>query len=273
MTRIELDDPGDPRLARFLGLRDHALRQERERPGGDMAGSFMAEGDVVIARAVAAGVEIDCVLVDARRTDPITALCGREVDVVAGGPAVLEVVTGRPRLRDPIACCIRPPLPTVARLLETATTVLVAEGVNNPTNMGVIVRNAAGLGVDALLVDPTSCDPLYRRAVRVSMGEVFAIPHARTDPLPAALDEIHGQGYRSLALTPSGDGELGDIAFGPDDRVALVVGAEGPGLTDHTLRACTDRVSIPMASGVDSINVASAAAVAAYAIREARRAR
>ena len=271
MTVVEVDDPTDPRVAMFMGLRDHVARQERERPGGDMAAYFLAEGDIVIERASTAGHQLATVLVDARRTRPLPSAIGQADIVILGGPALLREVTGRPKLRDPIAAIVRPAAPDRGALLGLAKTVLVTEGVNNPTNMGVIARCAAALDVDALLYDPTSCDPLYRRAVRVSMGEVFSLSHARTAPMPDAIDELHAAGYETLAVTPSPDGaDVGTLRFDSDDKVALVVGAEGPGLTGATMDRCTRKVAIPMAAGVDSINVGTAVAVAAYALRQSR---
>ena len=136
----------------------------------------------------------------------------------------------------------------------------VLEGVNNHNNLGVIVRNAAGLGIDAVLLDPTSGDPLYRRAIRASMGQVFAIPHARIDALPGGLRSLHEAGVETIALTPSA---TTPIRRPPGGRpVAVVLGSEGPGLTAATQEAATHRMGIAMARDVDSLNVASAAAIA-----------
>ncbi len=273
---IPVDDPTDPRLDVFMGLRDHQLRQARERPGGDMAGSFIGEGDVVIARALAAGHQLESVLVDANRTKGLPELPAHAT-VLAGGAKVLQAVAGRKELRDPIACFIRPPSNDPVDLLRRAKTVLVTEGVNNPTNMGVILRCAAGLGVDAVLVDASSCDPLYRRAVRVSMGEVFAIPHARIGSLgdlseSGGLAMLAQLGFLRLALTPSTTADdLGDLQLDRDQKCAVVIGAEGPGLSDDVLAACDRRLRIVMHAGVDSINVGTAAAIAFFAVGNARR--
>lgn len=264
---ITVDDPEDPAVVPFLGLRDHAVRQVREQPGGDMAGAFMAEGDVVIGRALDAAMTPLAVLMDAKRPSELPDWPDTAPRLHAG-PDVLRSVSGRPRLRDPIAMFVRPEPATAAELLATASTVAVFEGVVNPTNVGVIVRCAAGLGVDAVLVDPTSCDPLYRRAVRVSMGEVFRIPHARIGDLPSSLDVLDAAGFSTLALTPAADAvDIGSIDRTPDRRVAIVIGSEGPGLSAATLERADARVCIPMAAGVDSINVAAAAAIAFQALR------
>lgn len=235
-----------------------------------MAGWFMAEGTVVISRALRAGLEPTAVLCDARRTDAVQPLVPESVAVYAAGPAVLDAVTGRPQLRDPIACFVRPPMPSPASLLADAHTVVVLEGVVNPTNMGVIVRCGAGLGVEAVLLDPTCCDPLYRRSVRVSMGEVFAVPHARLDSFPAGLADVREAGFHVAALTPGDDSQpLDSLVRTPGDRVAILLGTEGPGLSAAALETADSRLQIPMAAGVDSINVGSAAAVAFYALRAA----
>ena len=141
------------------------------------------------------------------------------------------------------------------------------EEVNSPTNLGAVFRSAAGLGMDAVLLSPTSCDPLYRRSVRVSMGEVFAVPYAYLDPWPDALAEVRAAGFRVLALTPAADAvPLQDVVLAPEDRAALLLGAEGPGLTADAMAGSDLRVRIPMAAGVDSLNVAAAAAVACWAV-------
>jgi tRNA G18 (ribose-2'-O)-methylase SpoU len=137
--------------------------------------------------------------------------------------------------------------------------------------MGVIARSAAALGADALLVDPSSCDPLYRRAVRASMGQIFALAHTRLPDLPDGFAELRRAGFEMLALTPGADADdIGDLEVGPRDRIALVLGAEGPGISGPVLAACDRRVRIPMSAGVDSLNVGVAAGVACFAMAAAR---
>lgn len=262
---VDVDDPTDPRLVPWLGLRDHDGRRRREAPGGDMAGHFMAEGDVVIGRAVSAGHRLESVLVDGARTAP-TEWAGDAL-VLRAGPAALTEVCGRPKLRDPIARFVRPPVASVAEAIQGARTIALLEGVVNPTNVGVLMRCAAGLGVQAVLVDPTTCDPLYRRAVRVSMGEVFAVKHARCGPVVDTLEQLEGAGFTSAALSPAGDVDLDDIVRADADRLAIVIGAEGPGLSTAALEAADLSVRIPMAAGVDSINVGTAAAIAFHVLR------
>ena len=158
-------------------------------------------------------------------------------------------------------------------MLGAARRVVVAEGVVNPTNMGVILRSAAALGVDALLLDPASCDPLYRRANRASMGLGFALPHARLASLPDGLAPLREAGFTVVALTPAPDAvdlHAWADALGPEERVAMVLGSEGPGLTAATEAAADVRARIPLAVGVDSLNVGVAAGIACYVLGRAR---
>ncbi len=260
-----IEDPADPRVAIFLGLRDHEIRQQREMPGGDAHGSFIAEGDLVIERGVAHEFELTSVLVSAKRTKPLPTACNG-AQIFAANDVVLTEITGRPKLRDPIARFQRPPPTEPEALLERHHSFAILENVNNPNNMGVIMRNAAALGIDAVLLDPTCSDPLYRRAIRSAMGQVFALPHARIGPLHESLPLLHDHDITTIALTPAGDVELADIDLAPDQKRAVLLGAEGPGLTNAARRAANIEARIPMANNVDSLNVANAAAIAFYAL-------
>lgn len=268
--RTHIDDPADPRLRVFTGLRDEQLRRRREAPGGDCAGIFIADGDLVARRAQQSGCRLLGVLVDARRTRPLPFDVADEVPVHLASPPVLEAITGYHLHRGVLACFERPAPTPVAALLARSRRLLVLEGLNNPTNLGVIVRSGAGLGFDGLALDPTCCDPYYRRAARVSMGEVFALPHARLDRFPGGLEAVAAAGFTLVALTPADDAlDIDRLRLHPDRPVALVLGSEGPGLTGSTLAAAHHRVRIPMAGGVDSLNVGAAAAVACYAVSRA----
>lgn len=258
-----IDDPDDPRIEIFLGLRDQEARKTRELPGGDAHGSFIAEGDLVIERGVHHGQNLRSVLISARRTKALPAACS-DAEVLRATDDVLVEVTGRPELRDPIAQFDRPPPLDASALLDTHRSFAILENINNPNNMGVIMRNAAALGIDAVLLDPTCSDPLYRRAIRASMGQVFALPHARLGPLEQSLETVHGHNISTIALTPSGDTELSTVVLEPNPKVAVLLGAEGPGLTDSAMGAATVRAKIPMSNDVDSLNVANAAAIAFY---------
>lgn len=267
---IPVDDPADPRIEEFIGLRDADLRRRRESAGGDLAGIFVAEGDLVVERAVRAGYRPRAVLVDATRTNPLPTTLP-EVPVYAAGPALVLQITGMAMHRGCIVSFDRRPVPPAAEVLATATRVVVLENLNNPTNLGVIARSAAALGADALILDPSSCDPLYRRASRVAMGEVFGLPYAYAGRFPAGLDVVLDAGFSLLALTPDPEAEsIDDVAFRADEKVALVLGAEGPGLTDETMARIGRRVRIPIRPGVDSLNVGAAAAIACYALGRGR---
>ena len=212
--------------------------------------TFLAEGVTVIERALMAGHQLLSVLADGRDASRLgNALGSGDVPIYAASPAVLEVVCGRPRLRDPIACFVRPELPNARAVLASPTTrtVVVLEGIVNPTNMGVIARCAAGLGIDAMLIDPHCADPLYRRAVRVSMGEVFAIPHARIDEIPGGFDPIRDAGFDLVALSPAPEADdIDEVERIPGDKLAILLGTEGEGLSDAAMDEAGRRVRIPM---------------------------
>lgn len=272
---IPVTDPLDPRIEVFQGLRDHSLRMRRER-WGDMKGVFVCEGDRVVERALNAEYELVSILIDGKRKRALPGIVPNEIPVYAAAPQVLERITGYHLHRGALACFHRRPVPTPLEILsdESVRTVVVAEAINNPTNMGVILRCAAGLGVDAFLLDPSCCDPLYRRCARVSMGEAFALPYARLEAFPTGLDILKEHGFTTLALTPGVDAvDLGDLVLGAEERVAILLGAEGPGLTVGALEAVEKRVRIPMSGTVDSINVGSASAVSFYGVQQARRPR
>ena len=267
---ISVDDASDPRIEEFIGLRDADLRRRRESPGGDLEGIFIAEGDIVVARALRAGYQMRSVLVDASRTQPLPELLP-DVPVYAAGPDLVLKITGMGVHRGCIASFDRRPVPTPAEVLLGAIRVVVLENLTNPTNLGVIARSAVALGADALILDPSCCDPLYRRASRVAMGEVFGLPYAYTGRFPGGLDVVTDAGFALLALTPDPSAEsIDDVTFRPDEKVALVLGAEGPGLTEATMERVGRRVRIPIHGGVDSLNVAAAAAIACYTLGRGR---
>jgi tRNA G18 (ribose-2'-O)-methylase SpoU len=260
----QVDDPDDPRLADYVGLTD-VVRRVRHEPE---AGFFIAEGQLVMRRAAIAGLYPRSMLLAPNRVDDLLPeLVALDCPVYVASLPVLHAVTGFHVHRGALASFSRPPERLARDVIETAQRVLVLEEVTTPTNLGAVFRSAAGLGMDAVLLSPTSCDPLYRRAVRVSMGEVFAVPYAYLQPWPNALESLRRKGFRVLAMTPAPDAaRLEEVAIGTTDRVALLLGAEGPGLTEAALTASDLRVRIPMAAGVDSLNVAAAAAVGCWAV-------
>jgi tRNA G18 (ribose-2'-O)-methylase SpoU len=259
-----VESPDDPRVADFVGLTDGARRMKHE-PG---AGFFIAEGEKVIARTAAAGYPPRALLLSPQRlADLSPAVAALDCPVYVASYEVLQAVTGFHVHRGALASFGRLPLPTAAEVLAKASRVVVMEAVTNHTNLGAVFRSAAALGMDAVLLSPTSCDPLYRRTVRVSMGQVFSVPYAFLDRWPEGIDDVRAAGFRVLALTPQPAAtDLASVRVGDDEKVALVFGAEGPGLTEEVMAASDERVRIPMAAGVDSLNVGAAAAVACWVL-------
>ncbi|MCK9923123.1 RNA methyltransferase [Frankia sp. AgPm24] len=261
---LVIDDAADPRVDDFVALTDVALRRRREPADG----LFIAEGERVIGRALRAGYRPRSVLVAPARLAAVPADLPADVPIYVAGPDVLAAITGFEVHRGALASMCRRPPRSPADLLATARRVLVCEDIVSHTNLGAIFRSAAGLGMDSVLLSPRCADPLYRRSVRVSMGEVFAVPYARLDPWPAALTDLRTAGFDLLALTPAADADdLATYAARLADlpaRVALLLGTEGPGLSASAQAAASARVRIPMAHGVDSLNVAATAAIACY---------
>lgn len=259
-----IDDPEDERLGDYRALTDLALRTRFEQPHG----LFIAEGHQVVTRALRAGYRMRSMLIDAKRADQLAHLADG-APCYAAGPEVLEAVTGFHVHRGALASFHRKPLPAPAEVLAASNRLVVLEGINNHTNIGAIFRVAAGLGFGGVLLSPDSADPLYRRSVRVSMGEVFALPYAYLDPWPDGLKQIGDAGYTLIGLSPSsGAIDIGEVAAAERARPALMFGAEGPGLTPAALAACDRTVVIPMHAGVDSLNVAAATAVACWELAQ-----
>ncbi|MEU0483077.1 RNA methyltransferase [Streptosporangium sp. NPDC006013] len=279
-------------LADYADLRDVELRKSLEAEHG----LFIAEGEKVIRRAVAAGYPVRSVLLTPRWAEPLADL----LDTLEGrvhivDDAVMEGVTGFQVHRGALAAMERLPLPATGEVLSGRASspergapergagrdpgrlpgarprrILVLEDLVDHGNVGAIFRCAAALGVDAIVLSPRCADPLYRRAVKVSMGAVFAIPYARMDNWYEGLEEIRAAGYRMLALTPDQGATPMDTAE-MSDRVALLLGSEGDGLSSRWLREADERVCIPMSStamaaGVDSLNVVAAAAIACHGL-------
>ncbi|WP_369077185.1 TrmH family RNA methyltransferase [Symbioplanes lichenis] len=256
----EITTPDDDRIADYRALTDVELRTRWEPPNG----LFIAEGELVIRRALRVGYRLRSVLVDEKRVNQLTDLPDDAV-VYAGAPPVLESITGFHVHRGVLASFHRRPLPELPDLLAKARRLAVLEGLNTHTNLGALFRSAAALGIDAVVLSPDCADPLYRRSVRVSMGEVFAIPYAKTENWAEALDTVRAAGFTLLAMTPGADTvPLAQLTDAQRERPALLLGAEGPGLTRRAMAASDVRVSIPMHAGVDSLNVATAAAIAFY---------
>jgi tRNA G18 (ribose-2'-O)-methylase SpoU len=254
-----ITDPQDERIADYRALTDVELRTRWEPPHG----LFIAEGELVLRRALRAGYAPRSFLLDEKRLDQLADLGDAGAPVYGATQDVLRRATGFHVHRGVLASFHRRPLPAVADVLGAARRVAILEDVNNHTNLGAVFRGAAALGVDAVLLSPSCADPLYRRSVRVSMGEVFAVPYATLEPWPDALGAVRAAGYAVLALTPAPDAlPIQRLEPAHRARPALLLGAEGSGLSRHALRASDARVRIPMRRTVDSLNVAAAAAVA-----------
>lgn len=261
---ILIDDADDPRLACFR-RNERGLTSRRQRRSDEGDGIFMAEGDLVVERALDAGCAPVAVLVDAAKVPSVTTRIPDGVPIYGGGDRVRAMVTQLGVPQGIVALFARPPRTTTRMLAQVARRLVVIESVDNPINVGSIVRNAVALGWDGLIFDYTSADPLSRRSLRVSMGQAIAFPAARSNRLADDLHELVAAGFSVCALTPSPDA-LAIGAVPATERMAIVIGSERAGLTEEALSASTCRVRIPMAGGIDSLNAAAASAVACYAL-------
>ncbi|WP_300266023.1 RNA methyltransferase [Microbacterium sp.] len=257
-------DAGDPRLADYRGLTDTALRRVQEPHGG----LYIAESAKVIARAVAAGHRPRSVMLQRRWLAGVEEiLTDSDTPVYLVPDEVAEQVTGYPVHRGALAAMHRPVQPSLAELVRDANLVLILEDLIEHSNVGSAFRAAAGLGADAVLVSRRCADPLYRRSVKVSMGGVFHVPWARMGTWPDTAAELRTAGFSIAALALSDDAvPLDAYAARRPEKVALALGTEGSGLSDAALRLADQVVTIPMHGGVDSLNVASAAAIALWAL-------
>ena len=260
-TYVEVDDPADPRLADYRDLRDVELRRHLETERG----LFLAEGEKVVRRALEAGFAPRSFLMAERWLAGLAdVMASADVPCYVVSEALAEEVTGFHVHRGALASLHRRPLPSVDEVLAGARTVLVLEDVVDHTNVGAILRNGAALGVDAVLLAPRCADPLYRRAVKVAMGAVFALPWTRLPDWHGALPDVSGRGFTTVALTLADDAVPIEDAVAGVDRLALVLGSEGHGLSDRWQQTADRRAVIPMQAGIDSLNVAAASAVACY---------
>ena len=271
---VPVDDPDDPRVADYVRLTDPDLRRLREQGPPGAGGFFIAEGALVIRTLVTdspfASAVRSLLLTPVRYEALAPVLESVDAPVYLAEQAVVNEVSGFALHRGALASVDRPLLPSVTSLCASAALVVMTEGVNDHENVGSLFRNCAAFGVGAVVLDATSCDPLYRRAVRVSMGHVLRVPFAVVEG--SAVDgvrELQALGFEVLGLTPARDADdVRSVVGDRGRRRALVVGAEGPGLSDGVLSACDRRVRIPMAPGVDSLNVATAAAIALHELSQ-----
>ncbi|UUW88007.1 TrmH family RNA methyltransferase [Pimelobacter simplex] len=258
---VEIADADDPRLADYRDLRDVELRKHLEAEHG----LFLAEGEKVVRRAVLGGYTPRSFLMAPRWLDGLADVLDRsDAPCYVLSEALAEEVTGFHVHRGALASLERRPLPSLDEVLDGARSVLVLEDIVDHTNVGAILRSGAALGFDAVLLAPRCADPLYRRAIKVAMGAVFSMPWTRLPDWYDALPELSGRGFTTVALTLAPDAVPVEEAVAGLDKVALVLGSEGHGLSARWEQTSDRRAIIPMAAGIDSLNVAAATAVACY---------
>ena len=259
--QILVDSASDARLADYRDLRDVSLRKHLESTHG----LFLAEGEKVVRRAVEAGFTPRSFLMAPRWLDGLAdVLATSSAPCFVVSEALAEEVTGFHVHRGALASLERRPLPSPASVLESARSVLVLEDIVDHTNVGAIFRSGAAFGFDAVLLSPRCADPLYRRSIKVGMGAVFTTPWTRLDDWYDALPTLSSLGFTTVALTLAPDAQPIESAVAGVDRVALVLGSEGHGLSSRWEQTADRRAIIAMAPGVDSLNVAAATAVACY---------
>ena len=228
-------------------------------------GIFIVEGHLSVEALLGSACRVRSILVTEAHAD---RYAGADVPVYALPSRQIEQLTGVHFHRGVLAAADRPGLPSVEELARSAERLLVVEAVNDHENIGALFRNAAAFGVDGVVLDPTAADPLYRRATRVSLGHVLRVPFARAVDWPGAIDDLQAAGFATVALTPGAEEPLARLVDDPPLRLALLVGAEGDGLSPAALGRVDRHVRIPMAAGVDSVNVATAAAIVLSALFE-----
>ena len=269
---IHITDLGHPALDVYVRLTGAQLRNRLEPEKGIL----IAESPTVIEVALSAGLEPVSFLTDERLLDgAVASLIDKYPDlpVYTADRDLLRELTGFELTRGALCAMKRPTLPTVEELLDGATRVAVLEGVTDSTNIGALFRSAAALGMDAVLVTPTCCDPFCRRAIRVSMGTVFLVPFTRigetVDDWPGAgMERLRALGFKTCAMALSDNSiSIDDPRLAAEDKLAIILGTEGDGLASSTIADCDYTVRIPMSHGVDSLNVAAAGAVAFWELR------
>jgi tRNA G18 (ribose-2'-O)-methylase SpoU len=266
MPIVPVHDPADPRVDDYRSLRDRALARNE---------LFIAESEVVLRVLGATGrYRLRSVLLAAPKLDrlaPLLARLGPALPVLVAAPGLLDGIVGFHIHRGVLAACERRPVPSAEELLASLApgprTVVVLEALTNHDNVGGVFRNAAAFGADGVILDPPSCDPLYRKAIRVSVGGTLTVPYARCASVGAVLGALRAAGFTAVALTPCATAS--DIrAWRPPadrpERVALLLGTEGTGLSPAVLAAADVRMRIAMAPGIDSLNVAAAAGIALH---------
>ncbi len=258
---VAVDRADDERLADYRDLRDVELRKHVEAEHG----LFLAEGEKVVRRAVEAGYRPRSFLMAERWLDGLAdVLDASDAPCFVVSERLAEEVTGFHVHRGALASLARTALPSLGDVLVDARSVLVLEDLVDHTNVGAVFRSGAAMGFDAVVLAPRCADPLYRRSVKVAMGAVFSLPWTRLPDWYAAMPTLSARGFTTVALTLGDDTVPIEQAVRGIDRLALVLGSEGHGLSERWERSADVRATIPMAPGIDSLNVAAASAVACY---------
>lgn len=269
---IVISDFSAPELDVFARLTEAQLRNRQDTEKG----LFIAESPKVIQRALHAGYQPVSLLMEEKHINgqarELLSQCG-DLPVYTADRQTLANLTGYELTRGILCAMRRPPLPSVEELCAGARRIAILESIVDPTNVGAIFRSAAALNMDAVLVTPTCCDPLYRRAVRVSMGTVFQIPWTRIGSTPAdwpekGMEQLRQLGFKTAAMALEDDSvSIDDAALCAEEKLAIILGTEGDGLSSRTIADCDYTVRIPMTHDVDSLNVAAASAVAFWQLR------
>lgn len=264
---MRIEDVDDPRVADYRALSDPELRKRYE----NRRGVFIAEGPHAVRQLLASRYPVRSVLLDERRLDEVgPELAGRELDVLVAPRGLVYEIVAFPLHQGVIACGDRLPVRHAPDVVAGARRVLVLDAMNDHENMGATFRTARALAVDAVLLGPRCADPLYRRCVRVSMGHVLHVPHAPVPELPGGYEVARAAGLTIVALTPDPAAPAID-EVDADRPLALVLGAEGPGLSPDAAAAADERARIPIAPEVDSLNVTMAAGISLHALAEPSR--
>ena len=277
MPIIEITDFSSPELDVFAKLTDMQLRNKLEPERG----IFIAESPTVIGLALNAGFEPISLIMERRHIEGpgkaiierCQSLHGNDIPIYTADDALLGQLTGFPMTRGILCAMKRKPLPSVEEVCRGARRLAILEDITDVTNIGAIFRSAAGLGINGVLVTPSCCDPLYRRAVRVSMGTIFQIPwtyigEKRADWPDSGMQKLHSLGFKTAAMALCDDSlSIDDPRLAAEDKLAIILGTEGDGLSKKTIANCNYTVRIPMKHGVDSLNVAAASAVAFWALK------
>jgi tRNA G18 (ribose-2'-O)-methylase SpoU len=261
---FEVTDPQDTRLALYGRLNEPEARERHEKA----AGVFIVEGQTAIGRLLESKHYVISMLLTASRYQNLAdRLVPLDVDVFVASREILRATVGFDLHRGAVALVRRPKPLALADVLATSTTLAILEGLNDHENLGALARTARAFGIDAFVLDPTCADPYYRRAIRVSMGEMLFLPIAVAADWPGDLRHIRAAGFRTLAFTPASDATpLRNVSRRPGERMAIMLGAEGPGLTQGAQNAADEHVRIEISPDVDSVNVGHAAAIAFHAL-------